>query len=671
MTGSCFVWGKFKQRKEKALFKGTLLGILVSFFILFGVAYLLNLAENYFLVSKPSKNESAREKTADEVSWNAVFGIKVAQAATLPVPYKAVFSGNSSDKLELLPGEEITYRVNFQNAGTAVWKNTGANFVSIYTYIPKYRPSVFKGTGWLSSSQPAKLKQAQVKPGEIGFFEFKIKAPKTLGSYTENFRLAAENKSWVDGTDFSVPILVVGKKNDAGHAIMPTSAELKPAVAVTAIATTAPRPFTAELLLKSTDKIEAKAGEAVDVRLVYKNVGTANWDLVGLIIPEEALEEDGKSVFYYPTWPSGHQPSVLGVSVTRPGQTVFLDFKIKAPDAGGDYVVKLKLVANYDREVANGVVEIPMTVASEAAPDTTDGRVKMVMSKVEPPIEVGLMFTTADSPSAVELMSDKAYKMLDKDGVVLASLAPSEPVAVNYDFSQKVFIVRNARINMKTVGELHFKGETGAIFTILSMSRPTAYGQNDNQYREELILRQADTTGRLWLINRLPMEEYLYGIAETTNGAPLEFIKANLVAARTYALYHQLNPYKYNGYFTVQYTTADQYYRGYGSELRRPNIVAAVDATKGQVITYQNDVVVTPYFGHSDGRTRTWSEAWGGADRPWIKSVPAIYDAGLEMFGHGIGMSQNEAALRAKNDGWDYVRILKYYYSGIEISKMY
>jgi SpoIID/LytB domain protein len=41
------------------------------------------------------------------------------------------------------------------------------------------------------------------------------------------------------------------------------------------------------------------------------------------------------------------------------------------------------------------------------------------------------------------------------------------------------------------------------------------------------------------------------------------------------------------------------------------------------------------------------------------------------MWGHGVGMSQNDAYQRTKSDGWDYTRVLKYYYNGIEISKMY
>lgn len=693
MTASDLVFSSVKRRKEGAIFKGTLIGILVSFFILVSLSYLLNLADNFIAGSEGTDSTSLKLRGTSETAQNdggplsffkdllrvpaANAAVKVPPKPAKKKPYIGQAMINSSDRLELLPGEEITYRIGFKNIGAAAWLNGGANFVSVYTYSPKYRKSVFQD-GWYKSNQPAKLKDKKVAPGQIGSIEFKLKAPKTLGAYTETFHLAAENKAWIEGGEFAIPILVVAKKNAAGQAVMPASSGLKTVASVSfnqqSVINNQPlnRPFSAFLLSKSHEKIESRAGEVIDLRLLYKNTGTSNWDLVGLIVPEEALEEDGKSIFFNPTWPSGHQPSVLGISATRPGETIVLDFKIKAPEAGGAYNLKLKLVANYDREVSDGTVEIPLTVTGEGASDTTAGRIKNALNMTEPEIEVGLQYFSADAPQAIDLMADRAYDMRDKIGNLLASFSAAEPVTINYNFSNKIFSVRNARINSQYAGELHFKATDGAgIFTILSMSRPTSYGHNDNQYRGEIILRQAETTGRLWIVNRLPIEQYLYGIAETSNGAPAEFIKANIVAARTYGLYHYLNPYKWNNNFTVIWTTADQYYRGYVSELRRPNIVKAADDTRGQVVTYQNDIVVTPYFGHSDGRTRSSASVFGGKDKPWLQPVAAVYDAGLSMFGHGVGMSQADAALRAKNDGWDYAKILKYYYNGIEVVKVY
>jgi len=46
-------------------------------------------------------------------------------------------------------------------------------------------------------------------------------------------------------------------------------------------------------------------------------------------------------------------------------------------------------------------------------------------------------------------------------------------------------------------------------------------------------------------------------------------------------------------------------------EARFPDLVAAVNTTAGQVVTYGGAVAMTSYFSNSDGRTRSAQEAWG------------------------------------------------------------
>jgi peptidoglycan hydrolase-like amidase len=78
---------------------------------------------------------------------------------------------------------------------------------------------------------------------------------------------------------------------------------------------------------------------------------------------------------------------------------------------------------------------------------------------------------------------------------------------------------------------------------------------------------------------------------------------------------------------------------------------------------------VTPYFSSSDGRTRSWSEVWNG-DYPWLVSVPDPCCTTHTLLGHGVGMSGDGAVYFADN-GWGYKKILKYYYTGVEVEKRY
>ena len=96
----------------------------------------------------------------------------------------------------------------------------------------------------------------------------------------------------------------------------------------------------------------------------------------------------------------------------------------------------------------------------------------------------------------------------------------------------------------------------------------------------------------------------------------------------------------------------------------------SVEATRGQIVHYNGENVVTPYFSWSDGRTRAWTEVWGGPAKPWLVSVATPYDAGRQLFGHGVGMSARDAIGRA-NAGDAYGTILAYYYQGTELRKLY
>ncbi|MCG2694120.1 hypothetical protein L6259_02520, partial [Candidatus Parcubacteria bacterium] len=576
---------------------------------------------------------------------------------------------------------EVIYKLGFKNTGKAPWYNTGANFISIYTYGPKYRQSAFQGSGWYKNVQPAKLDQSSVFPGSLGFIEFKLKAPEKEGNYTETFYLAAEDKAWIEGGEFSIPITVAKKEISISN----QNISNQPAQIIndqlsiinqgqssdTQLIPTTNSNFQTSLLLKSHTEIQAKAGELISLRFGYKNTGTVGWDMEGLIIPDEELLADGNSIFYNPTWTSGHQPVVAGTSRTEPGQLAFLDFKLQVPEQAGQYTAKFKLVANYDKEVDGGYVEIPIYVTDEAMSVDTSGRIVNQINMQEPEIEIGLDFITTNSES-VELTADKNFILQDGSGATLGNFSANEPVNISYNFSTKIFKIINARLNFSASGELHFTGlQSDIVFTVLSMSRPTDYGWNDNRYRDGIILRQAKNTGRLWIINKLPVEHYLWGIAETSNLSHINYIKSIIVASRTYALYHYELNTKYSGYFHMRATTADQLYRGYNSEVRRPRVKQAAQETAGQVITYQGDIVVTPYFGHSDGRTRSWSQVWGGSDKSWLVPVSVPSDAGKEMFGHGVGMSALGAYHNAEIDGWDHVKILKHYYTGVEVSKVY
>lgn len=103
--------------------------------------------------------------------------------------------------------------------------------------------------------------------------------------------------------------------------------------------------------------------------------------------------------------------------------------------------------------------------------------------------------------------------------------------------------------------------------------------------------------GYLRLVNRVYIEDYLYGVlaGELSNTFPLETLKAQAVIARSY-VYNRMLGSEPN--YEINDTSGDQVYKGYNSS--NNNIIKAVDDTAGILLKYGSSYV-NAYFGASNG----------------------------------------------------------------------
>lgn len=222
--------------------------------------------------------------------------------------------------------------------------------------------------------------------------------------------------------------------------------------------------------------------------------------------------------------------------------------------------------------------------------------------------------------------------------------------------------------NLGAVARIEHPG----VFTIESWYNAPAWNPdlNDNMFRGNAEIRIKDNT--MYVINELPLEQYIQGIAEVENSAPFEKQKAMAVISRTYAYYYMTQDEKYPGepYHLNSDPDSSQKYLGYGYEMRAPQFQEAVAITRGEMVTHNGVVVKTPYFSSSDGRTRSAEEVWGWTHTPYLKSVPDPLCTEGTLQGHGVGLSGCGAEAAAKF-GKSYREILQYYYQGIEVSTIY
>ena len=122
------------------------------------------------------------------------------------------------------------------------------------------------------------------------------------------------------------------------------------------------------------------------------------------------------------------------------------------------------------------------------------------------------------------------------------------------------------------------------------------------------------------VVNYVDVEDYIKGVvsAEMSEGWPLEALKAQSVAARTYVM-RNLNGYSQYG-FDVTGTASSQAYGGTSSV--GSNIVAAVEATGGQYLTYRGSLCDTLYFSSSGGGTEDSENVFTSA----VEYLRGVYD---------------------------------------------
>lgn len=139
--------------------------------------------------------------------------------------------------------------------------------------------------------------------------------------------------------------------------------------------------------------------------------------------------------------------------------------------------------------------------------------------------------------------------------------------------------------------------------------------------------------GNLTVVNVLPMEDYIKGVAPYEMGRswPLEALKTQATCARTYAM-GRLNYHDVRGFDLCNSDNCQVYY-GVGSDREDygPSEVSdqAVEETAGQVVWYQNQLAETYYSSSHGGASESVELIWGSklSKYPYLCGVSDPYEA--------------------------------------------
>jgi stage II sporulation protein D len=142
---------------------------------------------------------------------------------------------------------------------------------------------------------------------------------------------------------------------------------------------------------------------------------------------------------------------------------------------------------------------------------------------------------------------------------------------------------------------------------------------NRKPYRG-VIEVMGDGTGTLTVINDVDLEEYVMGVVagEISPNSPAEALKAQAIAARTYAVYRQQIASRTGAAYDLENTSLFQNYQG--SHHVNGNVKKAVLETEAEILTYKNKPILALFHSNCGGRTSRAAGVWN-EDFPYLQSV--------------------------------------------------
>lgn len=525
-----------------------------------------------------------------------------------------------STKPYLKHGEIADVRLEIKNTGNVIWEKSGPNKIMLGTQKPQDHPSQLLAR---PNARLAGLEENEVKPGASGHFRMSIKAPNTVGLNREYFAPVIEGVTWLPFKENYLEIFVYDTNYAAKY-------------------------------LKMNDTASFLPGEKRLISLQLQNIGGKIWTKGSVDAVHFDISGNTKLKV---------TDINLDQNQVTPGENVNITMNVETPLQEGTYSFQIA-----PKIGTNQLLVRPQTIniLVNKQSNSTQGNVAVAASQIKSNlIRVDLSYR--GNPI---ISGDGAFTLIDGDGEPAADFAKDEKVSVTYN--QGKYLVSNSTGKVFTLSEApRFEPSKATILRIDNYEHRPDWNQtyNDNEYRGALEVTFYQD--ELHVVEELPVEDYLKGLAEINAKEPYEKIKAVIILARSYARYYTQIAQKFPG---APFNLSDdpersQKYLGYGFEKRNPTGVKAVNDTLGLVVTYKGNLIKTPYFSSDDGRTRSAQEVWGWTDTPYLVSVDDPGCKGLPMAGHGVGLS-GCGSLYFANQGRTYDQIIKYYFKGVEIMSL-
>lgn len=160
-------------------------------------------------------------------------------------------------------------------------------------------------------------------------------------------------------------------------------------------------------------------------------------------------------------------------------------------------------------------------------------------------------------------------------------------------------------------------------------------------------------------VEQVNIDEYLCNVvsAEMPADYEVEALKAQSIAARTYTVYKILNKKHENADICDDSTccqawiSKDDRLARWEESKRESNwqkICECVDATKGKIVTYDNQPINAFFHSNSGGVTEVPVNVWGGTGYPYLQSVETSGEDAYNQYSSEVVLTNDELINKLK-----------------------
>ncbi len=173
------------------------------------------------------------------------------------------------------------------------------------------------------------------------------------------------------------------------------------------------------------------------------------------------------------------------------------------------------------------------------------------------------------------------------------------------------------------------------VFLVVSSKYHTTFFMVDDKSQNITIKDKESNT-----LENIDLEDYVIGVvaAEMPASFEIEALKAQAIAARTYAVYKMNNSNQDYDVVTdvsnQSYITVEKMKEKWGNDFSKyyAKVKDAVNETRNKILTYNGEVIEAFYFAMSNGYTEDASLVFS-EDKEYLQSVASVYDnANLKNF---------------------------------------